>query len=235
MSYLQIMRFPNWFTAWADVLAGYIIVTGSDIKVFTLLALIVATSGIYAGGCALNDLCDRKIDSKERPSRPIPSGNISIFEAGFLTIICFGVGLASALYIGYKAFFVASVLVILVVLYDGFLKKLNVIGPLNMGACRALNLLLGMSPAITATFFLLLLPFFSLVYVFSLTVLSRFEVGGGVKRRGWVVFAGWLLVLVGLFCVFWTEPKIMSALLLCVLAVFTGPFLVKPSLQALFW
>ena len=84
MAYLQLMRFPNLFTAAADVIAGYLIVRGLDIKLWDLVGLVFATSGIYAGGCVLNDLCDRNVDAIERASRPIPSGRVSTFEAFLL-------------------------------------------------------------------------------------------------------------------------------------------------------
>ena len=76
LAYLQIMRFPNIFTAIADVTAGCLIVLGSDAQWAPLIALAISTSAIYAAGCVLNDICDRQIDAKERPERPIPSGAV---------------------------------------------------------------------------------------------------------------------------------------------------------------
>jgi 4-hydroxybenzoate polyprenyltransferase len=195
MAYLQLMRFPNLFTAAADVVAGYLIVRGLDIKLWELVGLIVSTSGIYAGGCILNDLCDRRVDARERPSRPIPSGKVSSLEAFVLLCFCFGVGLLSALCVGNRSLFIAFIITSLAISYDTFTKERDLIGPLNMAACRFCNLILGMSPAISFVGVFLIFPFISMVYVFSLTCLSRFEVGGELAQRSWIVLGGWILVL----------------------------------------
>ncbi len=71
---LQLIRLPNLFTAMADVLAGYLIVTGAAVRWDILLPLLLATACLYAAGCVLNDFHDREIDRRERPFRPIPSG-----------------------------------------------------------------------------------------------------------------------------------------------------------------
>src|SRR5438105_4438184 len=65
------------------------------------------------------------------------------------------------------------------VLYDGVTKDHPLLGPVNMGSCRALNLALGISasPAVLAQRWpLALIP---LVLVAGITTLSRGEVAGG--------------------------------------------------------
>ena len=83
LAYLQLMRFPNIFTAVADVMAGYFIVLGSGFQWPALFGLCIATSAFYAGGCVLNDICDRELDAAERPFRPTPSKKVSVKEAFF--------------------------------------------------------------------------------------------------------------------------------------------------------
>jgi len=196
MAYLQLMRFPNLFTAAADVLAGYLIVCGLNIKWWELGGLVFATMGIYAGGCVFNDFCDREVDARERPSRPIPSGKVSAFEAFLLSCICFGVGLLSAYWVGNRTFFITIVLALLAISYDAFTKKKDTIGPLNMAACRSCNLVLGMSPAISFIAAVFIFPLISFVYVFTLTSLSRYETGTEAVQRSWMVLGGWLWVVV---------------------------------------
>ena len=58
----QLMRLANVFTAIADVLAGYLIVAGADMRFSVLLSLIFSSAAIYAGGCVLNDICDLQVD-----------------------------------------------------------------------------------------------------------------------------------------------------------------------------
>jgi len=234
MAYLQLMRFPNLFTAAADVLAGYLIVCGSNIKWLDLGGLVLATMGIYAGGCVFNDFCDREVDGRERPSRPIPSGKVSTIEAFLLSCICFGVGLLSAYWVGKKTFFVASILTFLALSYDGFTKKKDTIGPVNMAACRSCNLILGMSPAISLIAAVFIFPLISFVYVFSLTSLSRFETGSDALRRGWIVLGGWLIAMATIILLTASRQLMIDGIIfLLILALYTGkPLatgLLKPS------
>ena len=173
---LQLMRLPNVFTAIADILAGYFIVRGFELHLAELFGLILATSGIYSSGCVLNDYCDRFIDARERPERPLPSGKIKPVEALSLSVFLFAVGLLGASFAGINALAIAAAIICLVILYDTTSKDHIIIGPLNMGACRAGNLLLGMSPALSVSI-TLVFPLISLFYIFFVTVLSHFETG----------------------------------------------------------
>ena len=184
-AYLQLMRFPNLFTSVADVLAGYLIVSGPHIRWPVLSALCLCTSFIYGGGCILNDIRDRNRDAGERPFRPIPSGRVSLWEAWLLVCLFFGLGLLTSFSTGRTPFITALVLILLVVCYDVLTKEMPVAGPINMAACRGANLLLGMSPALSSSGIAFLFPLITLVYVFALTTLSHFEVEGnaGGKNR----------------------------------------------------
>jgi len=198
LALLQLMRLPNLFTAMADVLAGYLLVAGMQVYLPTLLWLLLATSAIYAGGCVLNDLCDREIDQRERPQRPIPSGRVSPREAAILTCLLFTVGLTAAACAGRLAFAIALGLIVLVIAYDWQTKDIPFVGSLNMGSCRGGNLLLGMSPLLTMEN-LSWYPLISLGYVFFLTSLSNFETGGRLGWLRWVIVSGLCLTLIALF------------------------------------
>ena len=47
----------------------------------TLILLLAASTLLYAGGVALNDVYDADVDRQERPERPIPSGRVSLAAA----------------------------------------------------------------------------------------------------------------------------------------------------------
>ena len=194
-AYLQLTRFPNLFTSMADILAGYLIIKGLNIDWPEFLTLCLSTCFIYGGGCILNDVRDRNRDAKERPSRPIPSGRVSLWEARFLTCLFFGFGLFTAFLSGKTPLVMASILILLVVSYDIFTKEMPFAGPANMAACRGANLLLGMSPAFQWAGIALLFPALSFTYVFALTKLSHFEVEGGLGGKGWVVSGSLFLVV----------------------------------------
>jgi 4-hydroxybenzoate polyprenyltransferase len=112
-------------------------------------ALLLASSSLYCAGMVLNDVNDVEVDRLERPQRPLPSGRISLSLARSLgyTLLALGVGLAAvagALSGHYRSALVAIPLAVAIVLYDAIVKR-TPLAPLLMGACRLLNVLLGMS------------------------------------------------------------------------------------------
>ena len=52
-----------------------------------LFALMVSSGLLYVAGIVLNDYFDIEIDKRERPSRPLPSGNISKGHALAIALI----------------------------------------------------------------------------------------------------------------------------------------------------
>jgi 4-hydroxybenzoate polyprenyltransferase len=178
--YLELLRPPNVMTAVADVLAGYAIAGLSNPP--ALPWLLGATACLYAGGVVLNDFFDRHLDAVERPERPLPSGRVPAVGAATLGggLLVAGIVLAS---FGTPASgAIAAVIAATVLLYDSWTKRYGVLGPATMGACRALNLLLGMAAVpdvLAGRWPLALIPF---VYIAAVTVVSRGEVHGG--KRG---------------------------------------------------
>jgi 4-hydroxybenzoate polyprenyltransferase len=97
----------------------------------------------------LNDVFDLRTDLLERPERPIPSGRVSPKAARRLgwNLLMLGVmlGIGAAFFAGHaRPGMVAALLAANIVLYDAWLKRTPG-GPLAMGACRMLNVILGMS------------------------------------------------------------------------------------------
>lgn len=145
--YLQLVRLPNVFTAAADSLAGWLLATGSFRESGRWAPLVGASMALYAAGIVLNDVLDYHVDLRERPNRPLPSGRVSRRVAAVLgaALICLGLGL-SGLSGSAVSFGVAAGLAGCVLAYDAILKR-TVLGPQVMGACRGLNVLLGLSGA----------------------------------------------------------------------------------------
>lgn len=177
--YLELLRPPNVVTAIADVLAGYAVAgRGQGARLAWLLA---ATVCLYAGGVVLNDYCDRRVDATERPERPIPSGRVTARAAGTLGAVLLVAGVFLAFGGDMSAGAVAMALAACIIVYDGRAKRHAFAGPVVMGSCRALNLVLGMAAvpaAMTKHWGLALLP---LVYIAAVTMVSRGEVHGGRK------------------------------------------------------
>lgn len=146
-AYLQLVRFPAVFTALADVALGFLLTHPTlliDDCPLPFVLLLVSSSGLYLAGMAFNDVFDRKIDAQERPQRPIPSGRVPLRSAVILGGALIAVGLTAAGFAGVTSLFVALLLTAAIFLYDGVLKG-TVLGPVMMGSCRFLNVLLGCS------------------------------------------------------------------------------------------
>jgi 4-hydroxybenzoate polyprenyltransferase len=140
------MRFPAVFTAMADIFLGFLITHAGPSPVGDLAALLGASSGLYLAGMVFNDLFDRHLDTRERPSRPIPSGRISPRAAGTLGSALLVCGVICASLVSLESLWIALLLGGLILCYDGFLKQTPV-GPIAMGGCRFLNVMLGASAA----------------------------------------------------------------------------------------
>jgi 4-hydroxybenzoate polyprenyltransferase len=168
----ELVRLPNVFTAPADVAMG-MAVAGTALTLSTA-PLLLASALAYAGGMALNDAWDAPVDFHERPERPIPRGRITRGGAFRIAAACLAGCLLVAGVAGGKPFVVAVLLVVTILLYDGFAKG-SVFGPPAMAACRLLNAGLGaVAGALTLAASVPIALLFA--WVLTLTVVSRFEV-----------------------------------------------------------
>ena len=150
LAYLQLIRLPTVFTAMADIVLGYVLThhfilgpNGWD-NPAKFFGLLVSSCCLYLAGMVFNDVFDRKQDAAERPSRPIPSGRVSLTSAVILGTVLMIVGVAAAATVTRVSLQVAGLLVIAILAYDGALKR-TPLAPIAMGLCRALNVMLGAS------------------------------------------------------------------------------------------
>jgi 4-hydroxybenzoate polyprenyltransferase len=150
-AFFELVRLPNVFTAMADVSMGFLFVRQPEAwnEATPLAFLLAASSLLYMGGVALNDVCDLPRDTLERSWRPLPSGRVSLRAAVWLSggLLLLGVawGWAAALLEGaFRPGVIATALAACIFAYDALLKR-TPWGPLAMGGCRLLNVLLGMS------------------------------------------------------------------------------------------
>ena len=195
-AYLELLRPANVVTAVADVLAGYAVAGPGDPGM--LPWLVTATMGLYAGGVVLNDFFDREVDAVERPERPIPSGRVSARGAGVLGAMLLVLGVLSASQATALGGTVAVAIAVCVFLYDARAKRYAFAGPLCMGMCRGLNLLLGMSANGSALRAGWPLGLLSVVYIAAVTTVSRGEVHGGRTEVATFALISLAAVLLGL-------------------------------------
>lgn len=194
LPYIRLMRPANLLTAVADIMFGFA-ASGMAInflydqegffdipEIRALYLLMISTVCLYAGGVVFNDVFDYATDKTERPERPLPSGQASRTGAIVLGVVLLASGIFSAGVVSLRSGCIALLIAVLALLYNGYSKKHPVTGPVNMGACRSANLLLGMSiseAALIKLWFLALIP---IVYIGAITLISRGEVHGASRK-----------------------------------------------------
>lgn len=205
-AYLTLTRPANLVTAIADVLAGmaiahYFLLPHPAAAPVGWLAL--ATVGLYGGGVVFNDVFDAELDAIERPERPIPSGVVSKSSAALWGSILLLIGITASFGMNPTAGLLAIGIAVVSLVYDKFGKHHSWLGPLNMGLCRGLNLLLGISivpeqlgisiipEQVLPSAWVGLVP---VAYIAAITMISRGEVHGG--SSGILRLAGLLYALV---------------------------------------
>jgi 4-hydroxybenzoate polyprenyltransferase len=147
----QLVRLPNSFTLISDTVAAALIVGTYLLPVTAFALTLTASFCAYWAGMILNDIVDLEEDRENRPSRPLPAGRISPVLAGhiangmlligpLLILVVTNFHTSQSLWMG-AAFASAALLSIVVRMYNSALKQ-TFLGPLLMGLCRSLNILM---------------------------------------------------------------------------------------------
>ena len=212
LDYLRLLRIANVFTALADVMMGYACVQRALVPLPPLVGLLITSALLYLAGMVLNDVFDVATDRQQRPERPLASGRIRLRTArnlGFgLLVAGIAGGWATALAAAsdgplHSSGFVAMLLAGCILAYDGGLKA-TPLGPLLMGGCRSVNVLLGASLAGAGVAGPAGLPFPTYVlvaavgigvYVAGVTWYARREAEGS---EGWHLAGAILVMLSGI-------------------------------------
>jgi len=144
-AWLQLLRVPNLFTVPGDPLVGFIFARLflEDARLLNALFCIAAALLLYSGGLILNDLFDLKEDRRDRPTRPLAAGEISLRAAWIAAVVCVVAGISLAFAAGAVAGIVAVCLTAAILTYNAGIKRIPALGPINMGLCRALSLMMG--------------------------------------------------------------------------------------------
>lgn len=212
LAWLQLFRAPNIFTLFADGFMAFYIthpdvmlapcgdeITSQELGILTVV--LIGSALLYFSGMVMNDVHDYAEDRIFRPLRPLPSGRISQEKAavvGWCLLIsglmletlacglCQITGIScSAPVVIVSAFMLAGC----ILAYNSRLKD-SVMGPVLMGLCRALNLLMIMGfstlgfmqlmPGTGRTYYLVLLSYG--LYIAGITLYARAETQGEMEE-----------------------------------------------------
>ncbi len=186
-AYAQLVRLPNVFTACADITVG---VLAGHVPLIQSLPLIGTSACLYSAGMASNDYFDRYIDAIERPQRPLPRVAISPTAACGLALALVAIGIMLSATVSVNSLLHAAILFVLILTYNAGLKS-TVLGPLVMGGCRFVNVLLGFScVSADAVDWSMRLAIAGIVgtYIVGVTLAARQE--AGQSSTGVLGFAG---------------------------------------------
>lgn len=204
-AFLRLIRPANIITSIADVLAGLAIAGYLQVApiqtayLIPVMYLVLSSACLYAGGIVFNDICDFKTDQAERPERVLPRGELSMRFALSAGIILMFSGILFAFLINLYAGIIAFLIALSALFYDRFGKHLTLSGPLNMGICRGLNLMLGISIMPAALSHWAILPLIPVCYIYAITMISRGEVFGGRRITLYIAAGLYLVVIAGIF------------------------------------
>lgn len=186
---LLLGRTSNLPTAWSNMLAGAVL-SGATFGPNTLAALVLCGSAFYEGGMFLNDAFDAEVDAKERPARPIPSGQVArstVFLLGFALLAAGIVVLTLAAGLGFtrpdsRAVLAGAFTCCAVLVYNRWHKG-HAWSPIVMGACRAgLYATAALAVSSQLSDALLLGAGALWLYIIGLTHIARFETGKLLDR-----------------------------------------------------
>ena len=230
IGFLRLTRPANIVTAISDILAGAAIAgyAGGLNELSSVLLLAVVTVGLYGGGVVFNDVFDAALDRVERPERPIPSGLISEKEGALLGALLLLMGIVASFSLSATSGSIAVAIAVGALVYDKWGKHHTFLGPLNMGMCRGLNLMLGMSlvPEVLSHYgYLAVVP---IIYIAAITMISQGEVHGGKSNT--ILFAAFLYLIVNasiLFVSFHHGHFVYAALFVLLHAILIYPPLLR--------
>ena len=203
INWLILFRIPNFFTLPGDIIVGYIIaeatlnnssyLLGYSFKSgrfisFSIFYLIFAIFAVYGVGLITNDLADAEEDSKTRPERPIPSGAVTQLSAWSMVLFLSVAALVFAKLASNRSLELLAALLVIIFLYNYFLKKSPLAGPFTLGLCRSFAVIIGFfgcwySPGYyPPMFYIVTLTWF--LFFFGISLVAYYETDNNPPVRG---------------------------------------------------
>lgn len=179
-AYLEIIRPGN--AAMAVIAVILVMLISGNFNLNAFLACLVVFM-VIGGGNAINDYFDHKIDAINKPNRPIPSGRISLKSAGIYSLALFAVGTIIAFIIGFLPGIIALSTSILLILYAYNLKKMLLIGNIEVSFLTGLTFVFGgvVMGAVETSIYL---GFFAFLMTMAREIVKDMEDAEGDKEEG---------------------------------------------------
>jgi geranylgeranylglycerol-phosphate geranylgeranyltransferase len=119
-----------------SMMVGFAVVVGIAVtsndyhSIFTFTALLGFLTGFFVSSFSMvsNDIYDLDVDRVNQPSRPLPSGAVSLGGAKIFAGILLALGLVVSILLGALTFVIAAVFAVVGWLYNSRAKKMGLMG-----------------------------------------------------------------------------------------------------------
>jgi len=139
----RLTRPLNGIIVFISVFLGAFLAKGNIDPVINVILAAIAFFLLLSAGNALNDYYDVETDSINKPTRPIPSGQVKRQYALTFAIILFAISLVPGLLINWIAFSIVCMVCALLVLYTIKLRQVLFIGNILIGFLTGLTFIWG--------------------------------------------------------------------------------------------
>jgi len=119
------------------------LVAGAAFDSFNLILAVISTFFVTAASMTFNDYFDWEIDKINHAKRPIPQGIIKPKEMLYFSIIFFAIGLTISLFINLLCFTIASVSILLLVVYEKYSKNIGIFSNMTVAFISAISFTFG--------------------------------------------------------------------------------------------
>jgi geranylgeranylglycerol-phosphate geranylgeranyltransferase len=129
-SLISLIRPANSILVGFAVIVGIAVTSNDYHEIFTLRSLLGFLTGFFISSFSMvsNDIYDVEVDRVNQPSRPIPSGTVSIQQAKIFTIILLVLGLSASAALGPITFGIAALFAVIGWYYNFRGKKSGLFG-----------------------------------------------------------------------------------------------------------
>ncbi|MFQ6126525.1 MAG: UbiA family prenyltransferase [Candidatus Heimdallarchaeota archaeon] len=138
---IRLTRFEHSIIGGIGVIVGAIITTELEkapMNFERLLAGILVAVLLIAAGFALNDLADVEVDKlNKRFDRPLVTGELTKNQVILSSIVWICLGIIIAIFLGLFSFVIATIWLVLAILYDFKLKEFGLIGNIYVATTYA--------------------------------------------------------------------------------------------------
>jgi geranylgeranylglycerol-phosphate geranylgeranyltransferase len=136
--YLQLVRPVNVAIVFGTIVLAGVLARPDGWEMLWVIVAGMSGGFIAAGGNAINDFFDLKVDEINRPDRPLPSGIVTLEEAKSLWMYTSGAGLALSALLGVWNLLIASFWVVGLYVYSRQLKGTVLVGNVTVALMTGL-------------------------------------------------------------------------------------------------